>query len=384
MNTFKKSGYRYDALDLLVGIEPAEAHALQRFYCRGQLATVLQGASSQHVFQYDKQLLALQSRQGDAFSSDLLAIDQQRSVLQVAGPDGPVRQAYAPYGPRRVDSGPGSLLGFTGEAVDPVTGHYLLGNGHRAFNPVLMRFNSPDNLSPFGRGGLNPYAYCLGDPVNFTDPTGQIARLVTSLVTSLFSVVNARIVMSPAIPYKLAKDAVQWGAIGLLPFKPTLGAVGSTVAGITTMVSAVTAVGSAVAGITGDSEAAKTLGYIALGLAGLTVAARLGSGWAAKDSRTVPMLKKFVDNKGRVEVPNTGALASAPLRSPDPFAGANAPPLTGDSANPTTFYYPDRNRTINFLNEQIDRQARIAREGLVRRHSDVTTTINNIRRRNSA
>ena len=209
MNTLKKCRYRYDALDLLVGIEPAEAHALQRFYCRGQLATVLQGASSQHVFQYDKQLLALQSRQGDAFSSDLLAIDQQRSVLQVAGPDGPVRQAYAPYGPRRVDSGPGSLLGFTGEAVDPVTGHYLLGNGHRAFNPVLMRFISPDKLSPFGRGGLNPYAYCLGDPVNFTDPTGQIARLVTSLVTSLFSVVNARIVMSPAIPYKLAKDAVQ-------------------------------------------------------------------------------------------------------------------------------------------------------------------------------
>ncbi|MHA6127851.1 RHS repeat-associated core domain-containing protein [Pseudomonas fluorescens group sp. PF-1] len=374
MNTFKKSGYRYDALDLLVGIEPAEAQALQRFYCRGQLATVLQGASSQHVFQYDKQLLALQSRQGDAFSSDLLAIDQQRSVLQVAGPDGPARQAYAPYGPRRVDSGPGSLLGFTGEAVDPVTGHYLLGNGHRAFNPVLMRFNSPDNLSPFGRGGLNPYAYCLGDPVNFTDPTGQIGRLVTSL----FSVVNARIVMSPAIPYKLGKDAVQWGAVGRLPFKPTLGAVGSTVAGITTMVSAVTAVGSAVAGITGDSEAAKTLGYIALGLAGLTVAARLGSGWAAKDSRTVPMLKDFVADKGRV--PNKDIL-SAPPQTPDPFAGANAPPLTGGPADATRFHYPDRNRTINFLNEQIDRQARIVREGLFRRHSDATATANNIRRR---
>ncbi|MEE4636302.1 RHS repeat-associated core domain-containing protein [Pseudomonas alliivorans] len=36
-----------------------------------------------------------------------------------------------------------------------------------------MRFNQPDNLSPFGRGGLNAYAYCLGDPVNRGDPSGH-------------------------------------------------------------------------------------------------------------------------------------------------------------------------------------------------------------------
>jgi RHS repeat-associated protein len=70
-----------------------------------------------------------------------------------------------------------SLLGFNGERPDPVTGHYLLGNGYRAFNPVLMRFNSPDSLSPFGEGGLNAYAYCTGDPVNKTDQTGHFPNL---------------------------------------------------------------------------------------------------------------------------------------------------------------------------------------------------------------
>ena len=73
----------------------------------------------------------------------------------------------------RVESGLLSLLGFNGERPDPVTGCYLLGNGYRAFNPVLMRFNSPDSLSPFGKGGLNAYAYCSGDPVNLSDPSGH-------------------------------------------------------------------------------------------------------------------------------------------------------------------------------------------------------------------
>ncbi|WP_245399012.1 RHS repeat-associated core domain-containing protein, partial [Pseudomonas syringae] len=70
-----------------------------------------------------------------------------------------------------------NLPGYTGQRLDPVTGHYLLGNGYRAFNPVLMRFNSPDSLSPFGEGGLNAYGYCGGDPVNRIDLTGHMFNL---------------------------------------------------------------------------------------------------------------------------------------------------------------------------------------------------------------
>ena len=66
-----------------------------------------------------------------------------------------------------------SMLGFGGERIEPTTGCYLLGNGYRAFNPVLMRFHSPDSLSPMGLGGINCYAYCGGDPVNYADPSGH-------------------------------------------------------------------------------------------------------------------------------------------------------------------------------------------------------------------
>ena len=49
--------YRYDALDQLIGREPAGQEKLQRFYRREHLVTELQGQASQHVFQHDKQLL---------------------------------------------------------------------------------------------------------------------------------------------------------------------------------------------------------------------------------------------------------------------------------------------------------------------------------------
>ncbi|MFH7618070.1 RHS repeat-associated core domain-containing protein, partial [Pseudomonas syringae group genomosp. 7] len=67
----------------------------------------------------------------------------------------------------------GALPGFNGEVLDSITGHYLLGNGYRDYNPVLMRFNSPDSQSPFGKGGLNANANCAAEPVNRSEPDGR-------------------------------------------------------------------------------------------------------------------------------------------------------------------------------------------------------------------
>lgn len=103
----------------------------------------------------------------------LLATDQQQSVLNALAANQLSPTAYTPYGHRPRENGLLSLLGFNGELLDRVTGHYHLGKGYRQFNPVLMRFNSPDSWSPFGKGGLNAYGYCSGDPVNQNDPSGH-------------------------------------------------------------------------------------------------------------------------------------------------------------------------------------------------------------------
>ncbi|WP_353852603.1 RHS repeat-associated core domain-containing protein [Pseudomonas sp.] len=155
--------YRYDPLDRLVSQAKPQESTLQRFYCKSRLATEVQGTLHHSIVQHDEQLLAQQQRQDDVSDTALLATDQQRSILHTLKPNHQRQPiTYSPYGHRHSENGLLSLLGFNGERPDPVTGHYLLGNGYRAFNPVLMRFNSPDSLSPFGKGGINSYTYCLG------------------------------------------------------------------------------------------------------------------------------------------------------------------------------------------------------------------------------
>jgi len=166
------SRYHYDPLDRLVDSTVLKQSTLQRFYCKTRLSCEIQGAVQRTVVQHDDQLLAQQQREGGKVDATLLATDQQRSVLNALDANQPNPFAYSPYGHRPPQNGLLSLLGFNGERSDPVTGHYLLGN-YRHFNPVLMRFNSPDSWSPFGEGGLNTYAYCQGDPVNSSDPSGH-------------------------------------------------------------------------------------------------------------------------------------------------------------------------------------------------------------------
>ncbi|VVP40731.1 hypothetical protein PS862_04867 [Pseudomonas fluorescens] len=145
--------YHYDPLDRLVDCAPFEQEAIQRYYCKTRLATEMQGAVQRTIVQHDDQLLAQQQSKGDNTSASLLATDQQRSVLNALDANLPHPLVYTPYGHRPMENGVLSLLGFNGERRDPVTGHYHLGNGYRQFNPVLMRFTSPDSWSPFGEGG---------------------------------------------------------------------------------------------------------------------------------------------------------------------------------------------------------------------------------------
>ncbi|WP_239986403.1 RHS repeat-associated core domain-containing protein [Pseudomonas congelans] len=170
--------YRYDGLDRLADCAPAGQGDTRLFYQKSRLATQIQGQIQYTLLRTDEYLLAQRRMENNQSDCALLATDQQQSVIAAQG----LAFAYTPYGDHHPAAGPMNLPGFTGQRVDPVTGHYLLGNGYRAFNPVLMRFNSPDSLSPFGEGGVNAYGYCGGDPVNRMDANGHVPSLLRPLL----------------------------------------------------------------------------------------------------------------------------------------------------------------------------------------------------------
>lgn len=118
--------------------------------------------------------------------SSLLSINQQASTLHGAGSS---PRTYTPYGYLASKDGP--LICFTGQLRDITHGLYHLGNGHRVYQPQLMRFLSPDRLSPFGLGGMNAYAYCNGDPITRTDPSGRVWQPVVGAISSSVTGIGA-------------------------------------------------------------------------------------------------------------------------------------------------------------------------------------------------
>jgi RHS repeat-associated protein len=180
--------YSYDPLDRLIGTLSLTDTQYKRFYCKNRFATELQGAVKHSIFRHEDQILAQLQSSCELLKATLLVTNHQHSVVHARPPQKTHSIVYSPYGHRVDASGLHSLLGFNGERVDPATGYYLLGNGYRAFSPVLMRFISPDNLSPFEIGGINSYAYCQGDPVNHADENGHFSipvRIANQLTSSL-------------------------------------------------------------------------------------------------------------------------------------------------------------------------------------------------------
>lgn len=165
------SSYIYDGHDHLVSSTAGGAAPVLRFYQDDQLCNTVQDGIPVHLMYHEGQPLGQHSTA--PADTLLLQTNANHSVL-AENQHGNRRDAtFTAYGERNSDEPLASLLAFNGEVLEQDSGWYLLGRGYRAYNPALMRFHSPDTLSPFGTGGLNPYTYCLGNPIALRDPTGH-------------------------------------------------------------------------------------------------------------------------------------------------------------------------------------------------------------------
>lgn len=285
--------YRYDPLDRLLGTDVANHPSSTHFYRDDRLVTRCQGDSFENVVQHDEHLLARACRQGSKVDVCLIGTDQSRSVLQAISPEGGEQNpVYTPYGSQAGSAGLNSLLGFNGQLPDPVTGCYLLGNGYRSYNPVLMRFHSPDNLSPFGAGGINAYAYCVGDPINLSDPTGHFSwRAILGIVIAVASIALTVVTLGAAAP---ATGPTLVGGLTLSASAAIVNIAATTVGIAATIAQEVAP----------RSEAGAVLGYISLGL-GI-----LGGGLGKAAARTAGEAATTLGRQGAIKVSNGQALQS--------------------------------------------------------------------------
>ncbi|MGG5290644.1 RHS repeat domain-containing protein [Pseudomonas shirazensis] len=221
-------------------------------------------------------------QQGNA---TLLGCDAQGSV-RIELDNGVRSRHYTAHGAEQ-STEQDNPYGFAGERREPLTEWYIAG-GNRPYDPLLMTFIAADSQSPFGRGGINPYSYCAGDPVNRIDPDGH--------AWWAWLLAGAGMLIGAAVT--IASFGVGAPAGAAIAGLSSTGLAGLTVSGAAAIGSAVLGVASLATGAAAmvieggfnDTKTASILGWVSFGLgvasAALHLAPRAASA-AAKAGRTI-------------------------------------------------------------------------------------------------
>lgn len=239
MGGAKFSAYTYDADGRQVArSDPDGRPDMEMNYAGEQVVNNVQMGRAKKFIRTNEGILV---NKLDGSKSNFNLLDQTSSVRAVLNV-GEVRVKkimYTPYGVSNAGGEAGTSMliertrsAFNGELLDPVTNLYHLGNGRRAYSPELMIFLSPDPLSPFDAGGINAYAYCHGDPINFMDPSGLApepwtwALIFIGLLASILSLGFAAAAVAPTVTIGVVAGVVA-GSLGVV--SGTLGLAANSV-----------------------------------------------------------------------------------------------------------------------------------------------------------
>lgn len=242
--------FAYDATDRLIlsqrGAEPNTAR-----YYRNKNLYGLKHADETMTQLYGEQMpLAVFNR---STGTTLLGVSSERTPVCTQSLNMQPASVYSPFGQR--DNAARQLVGFKGQMSEAQSNWQFLGAGHRVYNPTSMRFHSPDRLSPFASGGLNPYAYCTGDPINFVDPTGRTPWWAWALNGVGIAMGVLATIASAGAALPLLAGAVSASAIF---------AASATLAGVASLATGIASI--TLSEVMPNSAAGEILGWVSLGL----------------------------------------------------------------------------------------------------------------------
>ncbi|MBO5537757.1 MAG: hypothetical protein J5971_01725 [Prevotella sp.] len=143
----------------------------------GDLEISTYGPGEAVLFYYLDNGVVLRTTGGSQATPYYLFTDHQGSVLNIYDGDGQevFAATYDPWGRQTITKNDISFhRGYCGHEMLPDFG--LINMNGRVYDPLLGRFLSPD---PYVQDPLNPqcynrYAYCMNNPVNYTDPSGYL------------------------------------------------------------------------------------------------------------------------------------------------------------------------------------------------------------------
>ncbi|KAF7883302.1 uncharacterized protein EAF02_005222 [Botrytis sinoallii] len=314
-----------------------------KFFYRGSLIAVQKGDRSVSYLSNGSEYWGeIVSQQGGSTETHLWASNCQQSVLTTLDSQNPNQiqnQQYTPYGCSGSEAGSSfPSISFNGQWRDPITGWYHLGNGYRVYNPQLQRFHTPDPWAPFASGEINPYAYCLGDPINRVDPNGHFSLFGMNFTWKdlIMVVIGITVSVGVGILTGGASLAIQVGvglAAGVLSDVAS-GMVGSLAIGekITWRSVGLDALGGLLGGMGGEvggrflkqgfkaTKALPTALKKTVGRAGSYAVTKEAAGAVA--SKSITVLKSGLRASARGLIPGQATSRSlVPLIAPDPQDG---------------------------------------------------------------
>lgn len=143
---------------------------LSIFYQARNFHTIINDEDHTSIFQGDSRPIAERTSNATDNNISFFSLDTLGTPVNITGNEGTLEKVFSPYGYTAKKHQESTLIGFAGEPLI-ITEKYLLGS-YRLYSPFLMRFLSPDSLSPFAKGGVNAFCYCGNDPINYSDASG--------------------------------------------------------------------------------------------------------------------------------------------------------------------------------------------------------------------